>query len=134
VQQGGELVALHRDAGKGACFSLGSAMADALRRGLLEGEWMLGSSVDRGQDSSAGLALAQRLQQRRVLQDLGDQLLGAGLAVHVGHQVRQLVARLEQLLERRRPWRRRRPGEKSSMLSKVMSTDRLPSPVSVLGT
>ena len=34
------------------------------------------------------------------LQHLGDQLLGAALAVHVGQQVGQLGARLEQLAQR----------------------------------
>src|SRR5688572_6911659 len=43
--------------------------------------------------------LAEGLQQRGVLQDLRDQLFGAALAVHVGHEVGQLVARFEQLLQ-----------------------------------
>src|SRR5512145_836445 len=43
--------------------------------------------------------LPQRLQELRVLQDLLDQALGAGLAVHVGEQVRELGARLEQLVQ-----------------------------------
>ncbi len=75
----------------------------------------------------------QRLQQRRVLQRLRDQLLGAVLAVHVGQQVGQLGARFEQLAAARRPGARCARA-KSSMLSKVMSTFIWPSPVSVLGT
>src|SRR5678816_4893041 len=43
--------------------------------------------------------IGQRLEQRLVLDDLGDQLLGAGLAVHVGDQIGQLLARVEQLLQ-----------------------------------
>src|ERR1041384_1129609 len=44
--------------------------------------------------------LAERLQELRILQRLLDQVLGAGLAVHVGQQVRELSARLEQLVQR----------------------------------
>src|SRR5664279_5439011 len=36
----------------------------------------------------------QRAEQRRIGQDLGDELLGSSLAVHVGDEIRQLRARL----------------------------------------
>jgi hypothetical protein len=42
----------------------------------------------------------QRLQQRRIVENLGDELFRTGLAVHVRDQVRQLRPRLEQLVER----------------------------------
>src|SRR5574340_1059521 len=42
----------------------------------------------------------QRPQQRRIGEHLRDQLLGAALAVHVGDEVLQLLARGEQLVQR----------------------------------
>jgi hypothetical protein len=41
----------------------------------------------------------QTLQQSRILERLGDQLLGAGLSIHVGEQIRKLRTRLEQLVQ-----------------------------------
>jgi hypothetical protein len=42
----------------------------------------------------------KRLEQCRIVQDLGDQVFGARLAVHVSDQVRELLARFEQLVQR----------------------------------
>src|SRR6266404_9005696 len=44
--------------------------------------------------------VGERFQQRGIVQDLRDQLFGAGLAVHVGNEIRQLGPRFQQLAER----------------------------------
>ena len=108
-----------------SCWDFGSAMA------------VLRSAVHAVHDdgSSAGfLVVRERLQQRRVLQQLAHQLLGAGLAVHVGDQIRELFAWLRAACSSASTLRATAAGEKSSMLSNVSSTLMLPSPVSVLGT
>ena len=46
------------------------------------------------------LGRRQRLQQGRVLQQLGDELLRPALSIHIRNEVRQLLSRLEQLVER----------------------------------
>jgi hypothetical protein len=50
--------------------------------------------------SSAGLAVvASEASRRRVAHQAADQFFSATLAVHVGHQIRQLLARFEQLAQ-----------------------------------
>ena len=71
------------------------------RRGrveLVSPTWFI---APRNWPSAAGLGAAASVCSRAgSLQHLGDQLLGAALAVHIGQQVRELGARLEQLVQR----------------------------------
>src|ERR1700722_2266986 len=57
---------------------------------------------DAGRFSRGGFrSRSQRLQQARILQDARDELLRAGLAIHVRHEIGKLLSGLEQLRERR---------------------------------
>ena len=52
-------------------------------------------------DSEVGLGCGrQRLQERRILEGLGDQILRLVLAVHEREKVLELLAGLEQLVQR----------------------------------
>src|SRR5262245_41853986 len=73
-----------------SCCAFGSAMA-VLRTGFRSGPGRLACRV---------LRRGERLQQRGILQEPGDQLLRPGLAVHIRDQVGELLAGLEQLAER----------------------------------
>jgi len=73
----------------------------------------------------------QGFEQSGIVQNLRDQFFRPRLAVHVGDQVGELRARLEELAERT-DLASHRGGRKSSMLSNVMSTLSEPSPVRVL--
>src|SRR5215470_2394332 len=61
----------------------GLGLRGSVRRRLVGGPW-------RG---------SQCLEKRRVLEHLSNELLRAGLAVHVCHQVSQVLTRLEKRLE-----------------------------------
>src|SRR6185295_10941151 len=74
----------------GSCWDLGSAMA-LLRSRAHATQLFLVLRI---------LGRRQRLQERRVLQELGNQVLRPGLPVHVGNQVRELLPGFEQLVER----------------------------------
>src|SRR6185503_17523808 len=69
--------------------------------------WVFGSAMTvlrYGFSSGSGFARilrrGKRLQEGWILQELGHQLLRPGLAIHIGNQVRQLFAGLDELAQR----------------------------------
>src|SRR5262249_21602617 len=109
-------------------------LALAFRLSLRRHGPVLASGLGPGFRLGLGLrARRQRLEQRRILEELSDQPLRARLAIHVREEIGSCW-RASRSLRSASTFRATAAGEKSSMLSKVRSTIRLPSPVSVFGT
>src|SRR5688572_10232429 len=73
-----------------SCWGFGSAMS-VLRSGHYRQSGRLFLRILRGR---------QGLEQRRILQQLTDEVLGPALAIHIRNEIRELLAGLEQLVER----------------------------------